>query len=88
MKIAVFSSKSYDKQFLENSNKQYGHEMFFYEPRLTIETAALAEGFQCVCDFVHDKLNADVIKKLWGYGIKLIALRCAGYNNVDVDTAD
>lgn len=88
MKIAVFSSKSYDKQFLENSNKQYGHEMFFYEPRLTIETAALAEGFQCVCVFVNDKLNADVIKKLWGYGIKLIALRCAGYNNVDVETAD
>ncbi|HPN29410.1 MAG TPA: 2-hydroxyacid dehydrogenase [bacterium] len=88
MKIAVFSSKNYDKLFLEKANKRHSHQLFFYEPRLAFETVSLAKGFDCVCVFVNDKLDSKVISKLAEYGVKLIAMRCAGYNNVDVETAD
>ena len=87
MKVAVFSTKAYDRTFLEAANKRYGHELVFFEPRLTRETAALAQGFTAVCVFVNDQLGADVIGRLAQAGVQLIALRCAGFNNVDLAAA-
>ncbi len=87
MKIAVFSTKSYDQTFLEEANKVYRHELSFLEPRLTKETTPLAAGFPVVCGFVNDVLDADVLTVLAAQSTRLIALRCAGFNNVDVEAA-
>jgi D-lactate dehydrogenase len=84
MKVAVFSTKSYDRTFLEAANTQTKHELVFLEPRLNCETSVLATGCQAVCAFVNDQLNAQTLSKLASLGIKLIALRAAGYNNVDL----
>ncbi len=88
MEIAVFSAKPYDRSFLEQANQPYNHEMVFYETKLTENTAALAEGFPAVCVFVNDLLNEKVLTKLKDGGTKIIALRCAGYNNVDLKAAE
>lgn len=87
MKVAVFSAKPYDRQFLDPVNQQYGHELHFLDPNLDEQTVALAQGFEAVCVFVNDRLNRSVIESLSEYGIGLVALRCAGYNNVDLDAA-
>ena len=87
MKVAVFSSKPYDRQFFERVNQQYNHELQFFEPSLTSATASLAAGYEAVCVFVNDRLDRDTIEILQSQGIKLIALRCAGYNNVDLNAA-
>lgn len=87
MKVAVFSTKTYDRVFLEAANQQQHLELVFFEPRLTRETAALAQGFTAVCVFVNDQLGADVIGLLAQAGVQLIALRCAGFNNVDLAAA-
>jgi D-lactate dehydrogenase len=87
MKLAVFSTKSYDRTFLEAANENYNHEITFLEPSLNPETVPLAYGYPAVCVFVHDNVNAEVLKKLADGGTKLIALRCAGFNNVDLQTA-
>jgi len=84
MKIAVFSSKSYDKQFLNLANKKYGHELVYFEPQLNKDTAKLAAGFSAVCVFVNDIINKETIANLASSGTRLIALRCAGFNNVDL----
>ncbi len=84
MKVAVFSTKAYDRTFLEAANTQTKHELVFLEPRLNCETSVLATGCQAVCAFVNDELNAKTLSKLASLGIKLIALRSAGYNNVDL----
>lgn len=86
MKVVVFSSKPYDQKFLVEAN-QGKHQMVFLEPRLSPETASLAKGFNCVCAFVNDNLNAEVLALLARGGTKLIALRSAGYNHVDLNTA-
>ncbi len=86
MKVAVFSSKPYDQKFLEKSN-QNQHELTFFEPRLTLETASLAVGFNTICVFVNDQLDAKTLEKLAQGGTKLIALRCAGFNNIDLKKA-
>ena len=88
MKVAVFSTKSYDRTFLEAANTQSKHELVFFEPRLTCETSVLATGSQAVCAFVNDELNAQTLSKLASLGIKLIALRSAGFNNVDLVKAE
>jgi len=87
MKLAVFSSKPYDEAFLKTANMRHNHELVFLEPRLTRETVSLAHGFTAVCAFVNDQLDADVLRALSEYGVTLIALRCAGFNNVDLVTA-
>jgi D-lactate dehydrogenase len=87
MKVAVFSAKPYDQLFLEQANQEYGHELEFLNPHLDSQTVTLAAGFEAVCVFVNDRLDQSVIKSLHQQGIKLIALRCAGYNNVDLETA-
>ncbi len=88
MKVAVFSTKPYDRAFLSAANRGRGHELVFFEPHLNLETSPLAKGFQAVCAFVNDKLNSDVLGALAQQGTKLIALRCAGFNNVDLNSAD
>ncbi len=88
MKVAVFSTEPYDKRFLEAANEGHGHELVFYETRLTAKTTVLADESPAVCVFVNDVLDAEVLKKLAEHGTKLIALRCAGFNNVDLETAE
>lgn len=90
MRIAVFSTKSYDRAFLEASNvaHAHGHQFTFFEPRLSRETAALAARHEAVCVFVNDQLTSEVLSILHTQGIKLVALRCAGFNNVDLTTAE
>ncbi len=87
MRVAVFSTKVYDRSFLEAANTKYGHELSFFEPRLTYETASLASGFAAVCIFVNDQLDARTLEVLAEGGTRLIALRCAGFNNVDLTAA-
>ena len=86
MKTAVFSAKKYDREFLSAANASR-HELRFFEPHLDEQTAGLATGFDAVCVFVNDQVDAAVIAKLRSLGIQLIALRCAGYNNVDLAAA-
>lgn len=86
MKIAFFDSKPYDEEVFSNlSNNDI--KMKFFETKLNEDTVSLAKGFNVICVFVNDTVNAKVIDALCEYGIKLIALRCAGFNNVDVSYA-
>lgn len=85
MKIAFFSTKPYDKDFFEKHNQK--HELTFFDVALNETSVRLAEGNDAICVFVNDKVNASVIEKLTQLGIKLIALRCAGFNNVDLEAA-
>lgn len=87
MRVAMFSTKSYDKTFFESLNHTYGHDFTYLETRLTRQSAALAEGYKAVCVFVNDILDADVLRDLAQKGVSLVALRCAGFNNVDIKTA-
>lgn len=87
MQIAVFSTKSYDRQFLNEANIDKQYDIVYFEPRLTLETASLAEGFEVVCVFVNDQLDRLTLKSLARGGTRLIALRCAGFNNVDLIAA-
>lgn len=87
MKVAVFSTKPYDRQFLEATNAEFGHELVFFETHLTQETSLLAAGFPAVCVFVNDQLDASILRAIRENGTSLIALRCAGFNNVDVTAA-
>ncbi|MBI3949329.1 MAG: 2-hydroxyacid dehydrogenase [Acidobacteria bacterium] len=87
MRVAVFSTKPYDRQFLQAANAKYGHELVFFEPRLTYETRALAAGFPALCVFVNDQLDATVLAELAQQGTRLIALRSAGFNHVDLIAA-
>ncbi|MCL7764162.1 2-hydroxyacid dehydrogenase [Polaribacter sp. Z014] len=87
MKIAVFSTKSYDKESLEKHNIKGALSFTYFEESLNKKTTNLALGFNAVCVFVNDKLDSETIKKLAKNGIKLIALRCAGFNNIDLETA-
>ena len=87
MRVAVFSTKNYDRAFLEVASKGYDHELVFFEPRITLETVKLAQGFPAICIFVNDVLDAAIIETLVGYGVRLVALRSAGFNNVDLVAA-
>ena len=86
MKVAVFSARKYDIEFLSAANDSR-HELRFLEPHLNPETAGLANGFAAVCVFVNDRLDDAVIATLSQSGVRLIALRCAGYNNLDLESA-
>jgi D-lactate dehydrogenase len=85
MKIAVFSTKSYDKDYLDRFNTD--HEFTYYEAPLNAKTANLTQGHDGVCVFVNDKPDAEAIALMAANGIRLIVLRCAGFNNVDLDAA-
>jgi D-lactate dehydrogenase len=89
LKTAVFSSKRYDRQFLDEANRAAGapHEMAFFDVRLDPDTATLAKGHEAVCCFVNDTLDRAVLQLLAGDGIRLAALRSAGFNHVDLAAA-
>jgi len=87
MRVAVFNTKAYDRRFLEAANRGFGHVLRFLEPRLEPATTPLAAGHAAVCVFVNDLVNAEVIEALAAGGTRVIALRCAGFNNVDLDAA-
>ncbi|MBE6529592.1 MAG: 2-hydroxyacid dehydrogenase [Ruminococcaceae bacterium] len=84
---AFFDTKSYDRPFFERYGKKSGIEFRFFETRLTQDTVGLANGFDGVCAFVNDVINAEVLESLYCGGVRTVALRCAGYNNVDLHTA-
>ena len=87
MTIAFFDTKEYDKTSFEACGGTRGLTFKFFETKLNEDTAALAHGCDAVCVFVNDTVNAAVIDRLYESGVKLIALRSAGYNNVDVQHA-
>lgn len=87
MRTAVFSTKSYDRQFLLEANAAAGHELVFFEARLDAATAPLAEGFEAVCVFVNDRVDDETLRLLAEGGVRCVALRCAGFNNVDLEAA-
>ncbi len=84
MNIAVFDAHPFERGPLAEANKRFGYDLVFFEPRLTPETAALARGFSVVCSFANDRVNAETLKILHAEGVKLIALRSAGFNHVDL----
>ena len=87
MKIAFFDTKPYDKPSFDKYGEQHGVEFKYFETKLNEDTAKLAHGFDGVCAFVNDTVNAEVIDKLHELGVKVLALRCAGFNNVDMKHA-
>ena len=87
MKFAFFDTKPYDREYFEKEGEEHGIEFKFFEAKLTEDTAGLCAGFDGVCIFVNDTANDKVIDKLHSLGVKMIALRCAGYNNVDIKKA-
>lgn len=87
MKVAFFDTKPYDTPSFEKFGKENGIKFKFYETKLNEDTVALAKGCEAVCVFVNDTVNAAVIDKLEALGVKILALRCAGYNNVDIQYA-
>ncbi len=87
MKFAFFDSKPYDTPSFIEYGKKADITFKFYDTKLSEDTVKLAKGYDGVCVFVNDTVNKEVIDALCGYGVKLIALRCAGYNNVDIEYA-
>ena len=86
MKITFFSARSYDRQYFENLNVGK-HELHFLEPALNEQTAMLATGSMAVCVFVNDRCDLPVLQILKSCGVQIVALRCAGFNNVDLEAA-
>jgi len=87
MKLAVYSTKQYDRKYLEHVNESYGFELEFFDFLLNERTAKTAVGCDGVCLFVNDDGGRVVLEELAELGVKFIALRCAGFNNVDLDAA-
>lgn len=87
MKVAIYSTKAYDQDYFERANQQFNYELIFYEGSLKPSSAKLASGCDAVCAFVNDRISSETIKNLSEFGIRLIALRCAGFNNVDLEAA-
>lgn len=87
-KIAVFDAKPYDRVTFDRVNEKYGFELTYHKEHLDINNVVLANGVDAVCIFVNAVVDSDVVAKLKSYGINLIALRCAGFNNVDILAAE
>lgn len=87
MNIAVFDTHTFDRDALTTTNARYGHALTFFEPRLTRDTATLAAGFPAICSFVNDRIDATALRQLHAGATRLIALRSAGYNHVDLHEA-
>lgn len=85
MKIAFFNTKNYDKYFFDRYNS--AHNITYFEAPLNEDTVKLSEGFEAICIFVNDHATEKVIQTLSSFGIRLIVLRCAGFNNVDISAA-
>jgi D-lactate dehydrogenase len=87
MRIAVFSTRVYDRQFLEQANAAAAHDLLFLETRLDADTAVAADGAHAVCAFVNDRLDAPTLQRLHALGVRLVLLRCSGFNHVDLHAA-
>lgn len=87
VKIACFDAKNYDMEFLDRENKNYGYEIKYFPVRLSADTVELTKGYNTLCLFVNDAISAKVIDRIYENGVQLIAMRCAGYNNVDLHSA-
>ena len=87
MRIAFFDTHRYDRDAFEHANQDVGYELVFLEPRLTPQTAVLGAGFDVVCSFVNDRVDRDALQTLRDGGVRLLALRSAGYNHVDLAAA-
>jgi D-lactate dehydrogenase len=87
MKIAFFDTHRFERDAFDTANARFGHQLTYFEPRLTVQTVELATGFDAVCAFVNDRLDAPTLQRLRGQGIRLVALRSAGYNHVDLAEA-
>jgi D-lactate dehydrogenase len=87
MRIAFFDTHAFDREAFTAANARFGFDLTFFETRLTAATAALAVGFPVACPFVNDRLDADALRVLHAGGVRLIALRSAGYNHVDLAAA-
>ena len=87
MKLAFFDTHRFERETFEEANARFAHELTFFEPRLTRHTAPLAVGFEAVCSFVNDHLDAEALAVLRRNGVRLVALRSAGYNHVDLTAA-
>ncbi|MBR3934531.1 MAG: 2-hydroxyacid dehydrogenase [Clostridia bacterium] len=87
MNVAFFDTKPYDKIWFDKYSEKYGVKIKYFESKLSEDTAVLARGCDCVCTFVNDNIDKSAIERLNMKGIKLIAMRCAGYNNVDLKAA-
>lgn len=88
MKIAFYGTKPYDKIWFEPMGKEYGFDIHFIEAACNQETVFMAKGYDAICIFVNDYVNAEMIDALYEMKVKAILLRCAGYNNVDVKAAE
>ncbi|PTN39063.1 2-hydroxyacid dehydrogenase [Desulfonatronum sp. SC1] len=87
MRVAVFSTKGYDREFLDAANEQASHELLYFETRLTSETCSLVQGVDAVCVFVNDSVDKVVLQAMAEAGVKLLVLRSAGFNHVDLKAA-
>ncbi len=87
MKVTFFSTKPYDKEYFDKVNKDFHFKFDYYETHLGPHIVNVVEKSDAVCAFVNDKLNADVLEVLASKGVKYIAMRCAGFNNVDLEAA-
>ena len=84
VKILFYDTKPYDKKLFEDYNKDYGFEIKYLETKLNSETAPLAAGYDAVCIYVNDIADKETLEILKNCGVKLLVLRCAGFNNVDI----
>ncbi len=87
MKVAFFDTHGFERSVFADENRGFGHEITHFEVRLGEQTASLASGFTALCAFVNDRIGASVLEKIARSGTRLIALRCAGFNNVDLEAA-
>ncbi len=87
VKVAFFDAKSYDSEYFDKLNVNFGFELKYFKGHLTSDTIPIANGFNAVCLFVNDQADAKIISDLRNFGIGLIAMRCSGYNNVDLNAA-
>lgn len=87
VKIAFFDAHSYDRESFNTWNKDFGFDIHYYKERLSMNSIELTKGKDIVCVFVNDEINSEVINAMVGNGVKLVALRCAGFNNVDLQAA-
>ncbi len=88
MRITMFSAQPYDKKYFLEANKDFSHHLIFHDTRLQASTVELARGSDAVCVFVHDDLSALTMQALKAIDVPIVALRCAGFNNVDLYSAD
>jgi D-lactate dehydrogenase len=87
MRIAIFSAQDFEREFFKTANKSFDHELVYFDERLHQQSAELAAGFPAVCAFITDQLDGPTLSRLAASGTRLVSLRSAGYNHVDLDAA-